>query len=133
MTLDTSAILAVLQNEPERAEFVSLIEQAQRRLVSAVSVLEAAMVLEGRRGDDAGSDLDLFLQRAAVETIPFDGEQLAWARSAFRRFGKGRHPAGLNFGDCASYALAQWSGEPLLYKGTDFGATDVPPARAPVA
>jgi ribonuclease VapC len=130
MTLDTSAILAVLQNEPERAEFVSLIERAERRIISAMSVLEAAMVLEGRRGDDAGSDLDLFLQRASVETITFDGEQLALARQAFRRFGRGRHPAGLNFGDCASYALAQWSGEPLLYKGTDFSATDVASARA---
>ena len=129
MTLDTSAVLAVLQDEAERAEFVSLIEQAPRRLISAVSVLEAAMVLEGRKGDDAGSDLDLFLQRASVETVPFDQEQLVEARAAFRRFGKGRHEAGLNFGDCAAYALAQWSGEPLLFKGTDFAATDVSRAR----
>lgn len=129
MTLDTSAVLAVLQDENERLEFVSLIEQAPRCVISAVSVLEAAMVLEGRRGDDAGSDLDLFLQRASIETVPFDHEQLALARTAFRRFGKGRHSAGLNFGDCAAYALAQWSGEPLLFKGTDFAATDVPRAR----
>ena len=125
MTLDTSSVLAILRDEPERAEFVALIEQARRRLMSAVSVLEAAMVLEGRRGDDAGADLDLFLQRASIEIVAFDQEQLAWARAAFRRFGKGRHPAGLNFGDCAAYALAQWSGEPLLFKGTDFRATDV--------
>jgi len=129
MTVDTSAILAVLQNEAERTEFVSLIEQAPRRLISTLSVLEAAMVLEGRRGDDAGSDLDLFLQRASIETVAFDQEQLSVARAAFRRFGKGRHPAGLNFGDCASYALAQWSGEPLLFKGTDFAVTDVARAR----
>jgi len=126
MTLDTSAILAVLLDEPERAAFVSRIEQADRRLVSTMTVLEAAMVLEGRKGTDAGHDLDVFLERGAVEIVPFDGEQLAYARTAFRRFGKGRHSAGLNFGDCASYALAQWSGEPLLSKGTDFGATDVP-------
>jgi ribonuclease VapC len=125
MTLDTSAVLAVLQDEMERAEFVSLIEAASHRLISAVSVLEASMVLEGRRGDDAGADLDLFLRRASIETVAFDDEQLALARSAFRRFGKGRRPAGLNFGDCAAYALAQWSGEPLLFKGTDFAATDV--------
>lgn len=125
MTLDTSAVLAILQNEAERTEFVALIEQASRRLISAVSVLEAAMVLEGKRGDDAGSDLDLFLLRASIETVPFDEEQLVVARRAFRRYGKGRHPAGLNFGDCASYALAQWSGEPLLFKGADFAATDV--------
>jgi len=129
MTVDTSAILAVLQNEAERTEFVSLIEQAPRRLISTLSVLEVAMVLEGRRGDDAGSDLDLFLQRASIETVAFDQEQLSVARAAFRRFGKGRHPAGLNFGDCASYALAQWSGEPLLFKGTDFAVTDVARAR----
>ena len=104
MTLDTSAVLAVLQDEAERTEFVSLIEQSSRRLMSAVSVLEAAMVLEGRKGDDAGFDLDLFLQRASIETVPFDQEQLMVARTAFRRFGKGRHAAGLNLGDCASYA-----------------------------
>jgi len=125
MTLDTSAVLAILQDEPERTEFVSLLEQAPGRLISTVSVLEAAMVLEGRRGEDAGLDLDLFLLRASVETVPFDAEQLQLARTAFRRFGKGRHAAGLNFGDCAAYALAKWSGEPLLFKGADFAATDV--------
>jgi ribonuclease VapC len=129
MTLDTSAILAIFQDEPERTEFASLIERSSRRLISTVSVLEAAMVLEGRKGDDAGSDLDLFLQRASVEMVAFDQEQLMAARTAFRRFGKGRHAAGLNFGDCASYALAQCSGEPLLFKGRDFGATDVASAR----
>lgn len=70
-------------------------------------------------------DLDQFLRRAGIEIIPFDEEQLAIARSAFRRFGKGRHKACLNFGDCAAYALAEWSGEPLLFKGNDFAATDV--------
>ena len=129
MTLDTSAVLAILQSEAERAEFNRLIEEAPRRLISAVSVLEAAMVLEGRRGEDAAADLDLFLRRAAIETVAFDGEQLAFARTAFRRFGKGRHKAGLNFGDCAAYALALWSGEPLLFKGNDFTATDVATVR----
>ena len=125
MTLDTSALVAILRNEAERAEFISLIEQAPRRLVSSVSVLEATMVLEGRRGEEAGRELDLFLHRASIETVPFDEEQLALARTAFRRYGKGRHAAGLNFGDCAAYGLARWSGEPLLFKGTDFAATDV--------
>ena len=129
MTLDTSAVVAVLQNESERTEFVKLIEQASNRLMSAVSVLEAAMVLEGRRGIEAGSNLDLFLQRASIETVAFDHEQLVLARRAFQRFGKGRHSAGLNFGDCVSYALAQWSGEPLLFKGKDFTATDVARVR----
>ncbi|MCX6598501.1 MAG: type II toxin-antitoxin system VapC family toxin [Acidobacteria bacterium] len=129
MTIDTSAVLAILQDEPERGEFVSLLEDAPRKVMSAVSVLEAAMVLEGRYGEDAGADLDQFLLRAAVEIVPFSEDQLRVARTAFRRFGKGRHPAGLNFGDCASFALARWSGEPLLYKGQDFTATDVPRVR----
>lgn len=129
MTLDTSAVLVILQDEAERTEFVSLIEQSPRRLISTASVLEAAIVLEGRKGDDAGSDLDLFLQRASIQPVAFDHEQLMLARMAFRRFGKGRHVAGLNFGDCIAYALAQWSGEPLLFKGNGFAATDVASAR----
>ena len=106
MTIDTSAILAILQNEPEREEFLAKLGLAQRRHVSAISVLEVAMVLEGRRGEDAGSDLDLFLSRAAIEIVAFDEEQLHVARSEFRRFGKGSPRAGLNFWDCAAYALA---------------------------
>ncbi len=129
MTLDTSAVLAILQDESERVEFIELIENAPRRVMSAVSVLEAAMVLEGRRGEDAGLDLDLFLQRAGVEIVPFDQDQTALARMAFRKYGKGRHAAGLNFGDCAAYALAQWLDEPLLFKGNDFSMTDVARAR----
>lgn len=75
------------------------------------------MVLEGRRGDDAGSDLDQFLQRASIQVVAFDQEQLTTARAAFRRFGKGRHPAGLNFGDCAAYALAECSGRTVAVQG----------------
>lgn len=126
MTLDSSVVVAILRDEPERGIFVTLIERDPRRLMSSVSVLEAALVLEGRSGEDKGFDLDLFLRRAAVEIVPFDEEQLHWARKAFRRFGKGRHAAGLSFGDCAAYALALCSGEPLLFKGNYFAATDVP-------
>jgi ribonuclease VapC len=126
MTLDTSAVVAVIRGEPEKLEFIELIEQAPRLLMSSVSVLEATIVLEGRKGEAGRFDLDSFLRKASIEIIPFDHEQLIEAREAFRRFGKGRHRAGLNFGDCASYALAQWSNEPLLFKGTDFSATDVP-------
>jgi ribonuclease VapC len=129
MTLDTSAVLAVLQDEEEREQFVALIEAAGARFMSTVSVLEAAMVLEARHGEDASHDLDMFLRRASVRTVAFDEEQLAIARQAFRRYGKGRHKARLNFGDCAAYALSQWSGEPLLFKGTDFAATDVARVR----
>jgi len=129
MTVDTSALLAILQDEPERSDFVQLLEQAPRRLLSAVSLLEASMVVEARGGQDASADLDQFVRRSGIEVVAFDQEQLAIARTAFRRFGKGRHRAGLNFGDCAAYALAQWSGEPLLFKGNDFTATDVPRAK----
>jgi ribonuclease VapC len=126
MTLDTSVLVAILENEPERTEFVSMIADASHCQISTVSVLETSLVIEGRQGPAGGSDLDTFLRRASIEIVPFDQEQLLEARQAFRRFGKGRHRAGLNFGDCASYALAQWSGEPLLFKGTDFTSTDVP-------
>lgn len=125
MTIDTSAVVAILRDEPEREDFAVLIESAGRRIISTVSVLEAGMVLGGRYGIDAASDLDLFLLRGRIEVVPFDQEQLGFARRAFERYGKGRHPAGLNFGDCAAYALAQCSGEPLLYKGSDFDLTDV--------
>ena len=125
MVIDTSAILAILLDEPERTRFTGLMDADERRLVSTTSVLEASMVLEGRLGSGAGGDLDLLLHRANAEIIAFDAEQLVIARAAFRRYGKGRHPAGLNFGDCIAYALSRWTGEPLLFKGADFGATDV--------
>ncbi len=125
MTLDSSAVLAILREEPERDVFTSLIENDPRVLMSTMSVLEASIVIESRYGPGAGADLDAVLRGAGVEIVPFDGEQLEIARFAFRRFGKGRHPACLNFGDCASYALAELSGEPLLFKGDDFSRTDV--------
>lgn len=129
MTIDSSALVAIFRNESERQEFLALINGAGRRLISTVTVLEVSVVMEGRRGSEAHVDLDEFLRKAAVEIVPFDREQLSVARMAFRLFGKGRHPAGLNFGDCAAYALSQVSGEPLLFKGTDFEATDVARAR----
>lgn len=129
MTLDTSAVLAILEKEPEGPEFIDLIEQAPKKRISAVSVLEASMVLEGRHGPETGIDLDQFLRRASIEVVAFDEEQLALARIAFRRFGRGNHRAKLNFGDCASYALAESVGDPLLFKGKDFAATDVANAR----
>ena len=125
MTLDSSALVAILFNEPERVEYNQLIDQDPNCLISTVSVLETSMVVESRLGSDANSDIDLFLHRAHIHVVPFDTDQLGMARWAFRKYGKGRHRAGLNFGDCAAYALSQWSGEPLLFKGTDFGATDV--------
>ncbi len=94
-------------------------------LISAVSVLEAGIIVQDRRGDEGVLRLEAFLREAEIETIPFDAEQSRVAIEGFRRFGKGNHPAGLNFGDCAAYALARVSGEPLLFKGKDFARTDV--------
>lgn len=125
MVIDTSAVLAVLLDEPERAEFVDKIVHARRRLISACSVLESTLVLEARKGEPAGRELDLFLHRGKIETMAVDEAQLEFARAAWRRYGKGRHPAGLNFGDLFAYALARASGEDLLFKGDDFAKTDV--------
>lgn len=130
MVLDTSALLAILLDEPERRRFNELIESHPVRLVSAASVLEAAIVVETRSGEAAGRELDLFLHRAKVEITAVDGDQVEIARAAWRQFGKGRHPAGLNFGDCFAYALAKASGETLLFKGSDFAQTDVAAADA---
>jgi len=125
VVLDTSAILAILLNEPERRRFNELIEADGMRLISAATFLEASLVIESRQGPAAGRELDLLLHRAQVSIVPVDAEQAEIARVAWRKFGKGRHGAGLNFGDCFSYALARVSGEPLLAKGADFAKTDI--------
>ena len=125
MVLDTYAILAILLNEPERRRFNELIEADGMRLISAATFLEASLVIESRQGPAAGRELDLLLHRAQVSIVPVDAEQAEIARVAWRKFGKGRHTAGLNFGDCFSYALARVSGEPLLAKGADFAKTDI--------
>lgn len=125
MVIDTSALLAILQDEPERRAFNLLIEHAESRLLSAVSFVEASIVIASRFGAEGLQSLDLFLSRAGVELVEVDAEQAHAARDAFLRFGRGRHPAGFNFGDCFSYALATVNGEPLLCKGDDFRRTNV--------
>ncbi|MGI9450273.1 MAG: type II toxin-antitoxin system VapC family toxin [Geminicoccaceae bacterium] len=130
MVVDTSAVLAILQCEPESELFAELIEADPVRLISAVTVLEAGMLAEARKGEPGALELDNFMMRGQFQTVPFDAEQTQVARLAFRRFGKGRHPAGLNFGDCASYALASTQGEPLLFKGQDFAKTDIAQAAS---
>lgn len=125
MVLDASALVAVLFDEPERGEFVRKLAAARRRLVSSATLVEASIVVESRRGEVAGRELDLFLHRAMVQTVAVDEEQARLARAAWRRYGKGRHPAGLNFGDVFAYALARSSGEELLFKGEDFAKTDI--------
>ena len=125
MVIDSSAVLAILQREPESSHFAALIEADPVRLISAVSVLEAGLIAEVRKGEAGALELDNFILRGQLQTVPFDVEQADIARLAFRRFGKGRHPARLNFGDCAAYALASIRGEPLLFKGEDFSKTDI--------
>jgi ribonuclease VapC len=125
MVVDTSAIVAILQNEPERRRFNEAIEASESRAVSTASFVECSMILESRYGRDGVRDLDLFIAKAELLLIPVDEEQANLARRAFQQFGKGRHPAGLNFGDCYSYALARALDVPLLFKGNDFKQTDV--------
>jgi ribonuclease VapC len=125
MVLDTSAILAILQNEPERRKFNEAIEAAETRSLSTASFVECSMILESRYGADGVRDLDLFIAKAQVSLVAVDEEQADLARRAFRKYGKGRDPAGLNFGDCFSYALARALDEPLLFKGNDFSQTDI--------
>jgi ribonuclease VapC len=125
MVLDTSALLAILFDEPERRGFTETIEAAENRLLSAVSFVETSMILESRLGSDGVRAMDRLLAAGSIETSSVDAAQAAAAREAFRQFGKGRHPAGLNFGDCFSYALAKCRGDTLLFKGNDFSQTDI--------
>ncbi|MFZ1413763.1 MAG: type II toxin-antitoxin system VapC family toxin [Defluviicoccus sp.] len=125
MVLDTSAILAILFDEPERAAFVRLIAADPVRLLSAASLVEVSLVIESRKGEGGRADLELFLAEAGIDVHSVTPAQAALACDAYRRFGKGRHPAGLNFGDIFAYALAKAMGEPLLFKGDDFARTDI--------
>lgn len=125
MVIDTSAIMAILQGEPEARRLAEAIEAADVRLISAVSVLEAGILSESRKGKEGARELDAFIAAAVLEVVSFDDEQAAVAREAFARYGKGRHAASLNFGDCAVYALAATRAMPLLFKGADFAATDL--------
>jgi len=129
MVIDSSALVAIILDEPERQRFEDAIQSDTSRLVSAMTKLESSIVLFGRSGRPLLDELDRLLARIAATIVPFDDHQSEIARDAFARFGKGRHRAGLNFGDCAAYALSIAEAEPLLFKGTDFGATDVEVVR----
>lgn len=126
MVIDTSALVAILQREPERRTYLEAIEAADTIRMSVASFVESSIIVESRYGPEGLLYLDRFISRASIELIPVDAEQGQLARSAFSRFGKGRHRAGLNYGDCFSYAAAMSLGEPLLCKGDDFIHTDVP-------
>ena len=125
MVIDSSAILAILQNEPESRAFRNLIVTDARRLVSAATLVETSMVVLTRQGEEGLAQLRAFISAAGITVVPLDEEQARVAVDAFRLFGKGRHAAGLNFGDCLAYALSRATDEPLLFKGNDFGLTDV--------
>ncbi|AUX78303.1 type II toxin-antitoxin system VapC family toxin [Sinorhizobium fredii] len=125
MVIDTSAIVAVAFNEPEAETYEQKVVDAPRRFMSAATLLELTIVIEARLGEAGTAELDLWLHKAGVEIVAVDAEQIAVARRAWRSYGKGRHPAGLNYGDCFSYALAKTRSETLLYKGDDFSRTDI--------
>jgi ribonuclease VapC len=125
MVVDTSALLAVLFGEPEADRISRAVASDPRRLATAFSVLEAAIVVEARKGESGGRELDLLLHRIDLESVPLTASHVEVARDAWRKFGRGNHPANLNIGDCCAYALARVSGEPILFKGDDFARTDV--------
>lgn len=125
MVLDSSALLAILLAEPEAPAVAKAISDDPRRLVSAFTALETSIVIEAKKGDDGGREFDLLAYRAGLDIVAMDAGQFELAREAWRRYGRGRHAAALNIGDCCSYALSRFTGEPLLYKGHDFTQTDV--------
>jgi len=115
----------LLLDEPEAENFRAAVEEDTTRLVSAATLLETALVIEARKGEPGGRELDTLIHKAEVVVVPVDAEHVFEARRAYRRFGKGRHAAGLNFGDVFAYALARTAGEALLFKGDDFAKTDI--------
>lgn len=132
IAIDTSAVLAILLLEPEEDHFLDLIRTARGVCMSAVNLHECAMVLTGRQGGEGMPEiLERFISEFGVAVVPFGLAEVREAQDAFRRFGKGRHPAARNMGDCAAYALARSRRIPLLYKGNDFRRTDLAPAFRP--
>ena len=128
MVIDTSALIAILFGEREAEAFVRMLADDTQKKISAFNALESAIVIEAKKGEAGGRELDLLLHRARIESVAFNNDQAELALAAWRKYGKGNHPAGLNIGDCCAYALAKYSGEPLLFKGQDFNKTDIRPA-----
>ena len=121
---DTSALVAVVLGEPDAERFLARL-QSDAVSISAVSFTEALIVIEARQGPDAGRDLELLVAGVVDRVVAVDEAHARGAAAAWRRFGKGRHPAGLNFGDCFAYATASLASLPLLFKGDDFSQTDL--------
>jgi ribonuclease VapC len=125
MIIDTSALVAALDQESEAERIVRTLASAPERMLSAANLVEVGIVMQARRGDDGARALDLLLAKLRVDIAAVTASQADIARKAFRRYGRGRHAANLNFGDCFAYALAKDKSVPLLFKGNDFGQTDV--------
>jgi ribonuclease VapC len=130
MVVDSPAVIAILKNEPSANLLREAVLGSERCLMPAPGMVESSIVIEAQRGSAGVREFDALLHELAIEIVPFDFEQALIAREAFRRFGKGRHPAGLNFGDCLAYALAKLLAEPLLFIGEDFAKTDIAAAQA---
>ncbi len=125
MIVDTSVLVAILFGEPEVTDYIRLIHAADQCMIRAASFVEPSIVVEAQIGPTGSRQCDVFFRGAGIIIEPFTAEQAHIARQAFLDYGKGRHPAGLNFGDCFSYSFAKFTGQPLLYKGEDFKKTDI--------
>ena len=125
MVVETSALIAILFGKPEASVFSRALAEDPKKLISTFNALETGIVVEAKKGKAGGRELDLLLHRARIEIVSMNVDQLELARSDWRNYGKGNHPAGLNIGDCCAYALAKYTGEPLLFKGDDFKQTDI--------
>ena len=125
MIIDSSALLAILHLEPEAERFARAISLDQSRFISAANWLETSIVISLRVGEEGLHDFDLLTSKLKIETVPVTSKQAEIARWAFLHYGKGIHPARLNFGDCFAYALSKEMGQPILFKGEDFGKTDL--------
>jgi ribonuclease VapC len=125
MVVDTSALVAIFLLEPEAERFAHRILEAPTAAISAANLLEAGIILDARIGGEDSSELDEFVVEVGLEVEPVTVDQVRVARQAYRIYGRGNHPAGLNFGDCFAYALAKTTGLPLLFKGDDFAQTDL--------
>lgn len=125
MVVDSSALIAILQLEPEAEAFTTALHDAAQPLLSAATYVEASVLIGSRRGEGGVSDLDELISQVGIEIMPLTLGQALIARDAYARYGKGRHPASLNLGDCFAYALAKERDLPLMFKGNDFALTDI--------
>ncbi len=125
MVIDSSVLIAILLAEPDAEYYAALLCEVSDTYISAVSVFESSMVIEYKKGEEGAKEYDELLEIIAPTIVAFDSQQANLARIAWKKYGKGRHPAKLNFGDCCSYAIAKYLNQPLLFKGDDFSKTDI--------